>query len=380
MIYFCCFLTVIALTNLYERSSKTVGNKILHNVLGLIIVLIPSLLGGLRDVTVGTDNMVYRRLFLGCFSRSLKDAIVFSQARFGEIEKGFVVFVWLISRLGNNYAIFTFSTSLLTFSLFFLGLKNYQDRFSITLMMMVYLFIFYCPLYNYVRQGIALSIIFYSWKFAQKKQPFKFFIATIIASSMHVSAIAALLIYIIIYYRGKFGTYTNTIVMCIISIFVLSIGPPLIYNILIFLSKQGIRSEIVLLYASKVSNVQHYNFFSEQIFVRSVPQLILFIVFYKKLVSFDDTFKGYYLMCWVQFFLTFIGMSLWEPIARLALYFNYSELMLFPGLVKCTKSRKQKLLFIVGIFLYCVTYWFVFTVLNYDGFTLPVYPYTSWIL
>lgn len=373
MIYLIVFSMTIALTCLYDHAYAK-SKRLYLNILELIIILVPSLLGGFRATTVGSDNLNYAAVFQYASSHGLMD-VVSTNILGAEIEKGFLILTWFLARIGNSFFVFAFGTSFITFTFVFKAIKYFRNRFSMTVMVMLYLFIYYCPLYNYVRQGIALALIFYAYRYVEGKNPCKFLLFVAFATVIHYSAIVSILIYVVFYFKDriKFNKY---VVMVIAAIFVIiAAGPQLIYNLLVQITNLGIRSETLLKYARRFSYISSYTIVPVHM-VRAIPQLLISSCFLKKITSCDDNMRGYYILCWTQFIIMIFGCA-FEPFSRLSLYFNYSEFVLFAALVESQKTKTMKMLIRFGLVAFCITYWVIFTVFNYYGFQYPVYPYLA---
>lgn len=371
MIYIFIFLITIALTFLYDHSfEKSKRYSLL--CLELIIILIPSLLGGLRATTVGTDNLNYATVFEYVSSHKLNEVLT-TNIIGAEIEKGFLVLMWMLSKIGNSFFVFAFGTSLITFTLVFKAIKYFRTRLSMTIMVMLYLFLYYCAMYNYVRQGVALAIVFYAYKYVEEKRLNKFLFMVAMASVIHYSAIVSVLIYVVFYFKEKIR-FNKYVVLVITGLTVfLFLGPQFMYDILVRVADIGIRSETLLKYSRRFSYISKYTIIPVHM-IRAFPQLLLSSIFLRKIVSLDEHMRGYYILCWIQFVIMILGCA-FEPFSRISLYFNYSEFVLLAAIPKSIKRRDYRVMVNLGLAVFCFTYWMIFTVLNYYGFSLPVYPY-----
>lgn len=375
MIYLGMFSVTIALTYLYQYSMVNKQYRLIRYTLAFMIILIPSLLGGFRDIRVGTDNINYNQMFQICYHHDLRDLFSSSRnvARIASIEKGFIVLLWLLSRLGNEFYIFAFGTSLVTFTFIFLGMDYFKDRYSMPIMMAIYFFIYYCDLFNYVRQGIALSIVFFALRYVEGKQPIKYIIAVMIAMSFHTSAILAIAIYIIFYLKDKIH-YSIYLVVVLISLMIFFIvGPQWIGKIVNNLIQGGLLVNRYTRYANLLTTTDSYTVGLNNM-GRSLPQLVAFTITYRKIAKDDPTIKGYYIMSWVQFFVIMLG-SVFPGFIRLALYFNISEIILFGAMIRYFRRTGMKWLAYPALAGYLLTYWILYTVMNYNGFHNPTYPY-----
>lgn len=376
MAYIIVFSLTTFLTYVYEHSGKKRNERYLHRLLAILIVLIPSLLGGLRDISVGTDNVNYNVLFQVCHNRSLIDVI---NSRYlpsfaKELEIGFRILTWLLSRLGDNYFFFAFGTSLLTFGFFFGGATYYKDRYPVSVIVLSYLFIYYCSLYNYVRQGIALAIVFFGLRYVEKDQFIKFCIVVILASTIHISALIAIFVYAIFKLKSaiKFNKYVFIIVLLFVW-FVL-FGQRYVLRVFDNLAQLGIWELHLSKYTERIQLAGSAGIYRINDAAMAFPQLLVTTVFCRELIQSDEAIKGYYIMCWAQAALILLG-SFFGPLLRLSLYFNLSEFVLFAALIKYFSKTRLKVISYILLVCFLLLYWTFFAVMNYYGYARPVYPY-----
>ena len=77
----------------------------------------------------------------------------------------------------------------------YLFLKRYEGQISTGLGFFIYLLLFYNTSLNVVRQGIAIPIILYSFKFIDDRKPVSYLLFVLIAGSFHISSIVVLPFY-----------------------------------------------------------------------------------------------------------------------------------------------------------------------------------------
>lgn len=85
--------------------------------------------------------------------------------------------------------------SVITLSLVFYSLERYTNNIQIAVL--VYLAFFIDTVLGTIRQGVAVAIVLYCYKYMVNGQFIKYFIGVVIASLFHSSAIVALLIFFI---------------------------------------------------------------------------------------------------------------------------------------------------------------------------------------
>ena len=188
MEYFFCFLFSLMLFQLaiYFR------NPARFFLYSLSIVL-PALLAGMRDKTVGTDTETYISAFehieqysqiFQCFSDELP------------YEAGWQILMMFSSFISKEYNFAFFLVSLLCGIATFFGLLKFCScKKYLILGWFVYLIFFYCSSLNGMRQSLALSFIFLAFSCLANKEKLKFFLYFIIAISFHKTAIIAMCIF-----------------------------------------------------------------------------------------------------------------------------------------------------------------------------------------
>ena len=148
------------------------------------------------------------------------------------------------------------------------------------------LFLYFCSVYLYydfgiVRQGIAISIIWYSFKYIKKKKFLKFLVGIIIASLFHITALICLPIYFLgnKEYSGKFY-----VLLLILSFIVMSLFEP----VMILLSKLnlGFISYKLTAYTTYLSS-------SESIIVPVLKRLVVFVICFECLKYFGRSGSRY---------------------------------------------------------------------------------------
>lgn len=160
-----------------------------------LLFLLLSLIVGFRDMIGGYDVYVY-----GAYFDSLDKGItlksIFSENQL--FEKGFSIYNFLLHEFTRNRYIFFLITSLITYTLFALSSSRYALR-----ILPIFLFFFFCKFFfmsfTYVRQGLAMSTIWLSIPFIEKRKFLPFSLLVILATSFHNSAVIFLLAYILSY-------------------------------------------------------------------------------------------------------------------------------------------------------------------------------------
>lgn len=158
-------------------------------VLFLVIVLI-SLVSGLRAYTVGTDSKYYHSIFTNFYSGG---GIYFREQVFMYVAKA------LMQLTGSDRIVFLFY-SFLTNTLIILRFWKWRDKGSFAMMMFYYLTLFFPQSMNIMRQYVAIAIIMWAFDYIFERKYKRFIIVIIIAALFHTSALIALVLIPLHYY------------------------------------------------------------------------------------------------------------------------------------------------------------------------------------
>lgn len=180
-IFFFLFLYLILVGLLVSNEKKIL--KIILLCLG------PVLVQSLRSPTCGTDVWgngygYYQKFTL---IGEIPLSAIFT-TKINSFEQGYVVFNKLISFISDNPQIFLAITSLFIFSL--IGYIYY--RFSVNAYLSIIIFVcfgLYIFSFTGLRQAIAFSITFFSFKFIVERKFKHFLVSVFLAFSIHSSAI-----------------------------------------------------------------------------------------------------------------------------------------------------------------------------------------------
>ncbi len=119
---------------------------------------------------------------------------------FSRIENGYLLLNSLVKLFTDHTSFIFIVVALIINVLILKSIKTYTP-YALTAIL-IYFVGFYLNLnFGLLRQGIAIGIFFYSLKYINSKEPFKYFILNIIACSFHISAIIVLPFYFILKIR-----------------------------------------------------------------------------------------------------------------------------------------------------------------------------------
>lgn len=191
--YIITFLTSLGFLHVSEKHK----NKYVRNFCVVIALLIPSILAGLRDYSVGNDVLLYGN---GWFERATTYNSLFeylSKANEYSVGVGYGLVNYVISRLTNNPHVFYFIYELLQVVILYLIVYRYKEKISITFAFAVYYFSYYNLSLSMLRQIMAMLLVLHSYKYIEERNLVKYVINIFFAAMFHSSAIIGLVLYLI---------------------------------------------------------------------------------------------------------------------------------------------------------------------------------------
>ncbi|MBQ3470523.1 EpsG family protein [Candidatus Saccharibacteria bacterium] len=300
--YVFSFLISAILYNFYCKHNR--------KIFLFVAALIPILIGGLR-FNVGTDYSSYYNYYMhGSF-----------------VDPGFYL-ISSIARMFDNCQVMFFIYNALTLLFVFLGIGNMKKECR-PIAYLCFLFLFFTTSFNAMRQMLAVSIVFFSYKYAMNKKILSFVILTLIASLFHITAIFGLIIYPLLRIKRRaIKVAASVAVLCV------AIGC------------QGVIGGISELSAFEhFSMYQNYNGsgFSNASFFFELLVLAYLASFYRQIAKKDESFAGYFFVYFVGVILLLTGF--YSPfVKRIALYFTISSITLLPVIPFSCKNGKDKML------------------------------------
>ena len=246
--------------------------------------------------------------------------------------------ILLSQYLGFTQLFFIITSFIIIFS-FYSTFKKYSSEVIISTLLFISLPIFFFSSFSIIRQYTAIGIIFYSFRFIQARQSFRFIIFLVIASCFHKSAIVAFPLYFLYLWKPKFYFF------------------PIIYIFGFFSSD--------LLYWSVAKLVPQYlKFLEKSIGVGGDKVLLLFQVIGFMLLFFTHRLQKRNVENNFYFLSFFIGLFIWSSLSKYghagfrgSLYYIVFFLLLIPNIVA---EFKQKVLIRELTYVICF-YFFVLT-------------------
>lgn len=189
-------LSIFIIACVYLYYAETYG--MVKSIRWLAIFLgMLSIFVGLGDMIGGYDRYIYGEIFDDTYNNrqlgwSLRE-IINSPGSFD--EKGYMMFNYLISFLTANRYIFILLSTIFMYVMYFYAIKKYAIHYPMACV--VFLGFFYYFTMTYLRQVLAVGIIWLSVDYIIKRDVVKFVLLVLLASTFHTSALIFMPMYFI---------------------------------------------------------------------------------------------------------------------------------------------------------------------------------------
>lgn len=259
-------------------------------------------------------------------------------------ENGFILLNYCIHSLFNNYTILLFVLAAIQY--FYLSKAiGYLSIYPV-MSLLCYLSVTKGGIF-FVRQYIALAILMYSIKYVIEKKIYKFIFAVIIACMIHRTALLFLPVYFFFYRNIKIRYYIIVLLIII---------PVAVYLSRVFDSiSTGIVNSII---ENKINNYINKSASGETygielskstILIRGVVKrgfiILLYFLFMRKELATNGTARGLFNIYFFGTCLYILLTPLSEQLSRVCLYFDITDIFLFPLLIYKQNIKWNKLLF-----------------------------------
>jgi hypothetical protein len=304
-------------------------------------LLIPILISGFR-YGVGTDYFNYVNIFNSHIEMDLKTYTDIN----GIAETGYFILEKVSYSLMGDARLVFLSTAFLTITFFYLGMKRYRLRYP-GLIFLLYLLTIFPMTMNAVRQGVAVSIMFYAFTFILNKKPFRYLLITLFASLFHISA----LLLIPFYFVGRFLDVKKSILLkdhfIAKSRYFIRIGVASILMLLVVASTFALVLNIpgfekYALYLDLDEYGANYIFYVRLLMLLVLMLLAKYVIFKGDYRQNAFLFAG----AVIEVILLILGFT--SPfIKRQALYFSPFLIMLLPNIIDIfsTKIRSRAVMY-----------------------------------
>lgn len=330
-----------------------------------VALLIPCVLAGLRDPSIGTDVQVYLQQLFDLANRDIS----FSDYQMSswwngwkycypsDYELGFSFLVWSVTAITHSFPVLMFAIQAVTIIPVYLGLLRLNQEAPLWLGMAVYYFMYFNSTLNVMRQWIAMGILIFALGYLFKDKKIKYIFCVVAAMAFHTTALfgfAILALYV--YLINCKGSIKRPLIVAIIAAGSLLFVPT--FSSLIPLIGLGDYT----VYLGRIYLLPN------QLLLRA-PALVLLIYYWRKGGNPGLACFFFGMLC---FEMAFSQLASAEPqSARIAYYFAIISIYYVPIIASAAKSQSTKLFIVSCVSMYCLIFWIYTYVISGASETVP---------
>lgn len=359
-IYWASFVSSLILSKKYEKKIKRLDIKKIkkNSNFWLILCIAPVVFVSTIRYGVGTDYFSYIESY-NYVAQNFSISLVFNYYQ----EPLNVILYYLSYILFHSELAMFFIYSFITMVFIVCGIKNFRNDISIPFALFIFYMTQYHVSYNGIRQMVAVSIIFFSYKYVIDRKFTKYLLYVILAALFHKSAIFMILLYFLCPTTDEMLLKTRNNIFYIGILLTPIIVPAIAKLVPLITSKLGI-------YQKYVSQKGQENF---KFLLYVIPPLILIILYRSKILKENYRYEFFIKLMFLQIPLQYMGYYI-AYFDRFSLYVSGAQIILFPFLINSLEIKDDKnILYLSLIFWYLFYYIIMFIILKSN----EVYPYTS---
>lgn len=330
----------------------------------LLGLLIPSILAGVRDYSIGTDIEVYGNIW---FERAHR-VNLYEYLRWAVTSSIGLVYALLNYFVGiftSDPHVFYFVLMLTELALVYWAVTRFRNTISVPVAMLCYYFLFYNITLNILRQSLALAIMTVAISCLARNKDKQFLIIWLIASLAHSSALLMIVLFPLkVYSLQKEKRFHTLVLFCITAVAMMMYS-----KILELLIHIGVLSERYVIYMGGIAA-------GGRMTRTALFSLISILIIMGYPVLQRDNKNAIFLVntAMMASALTLILFFGNNQIIRIAYYFDISLILILPFLDRVIKfelfGKKVKILHIFVVML-LASYWFITVIVQKSGETYP---------
>lgn len=224
-IYLFLFVFCIIISRIGDRSF----NHRTKVICITIIVFALSIIGGARDMGIGTDTEIYTEEFIKKSQRITSFSDLFSDGLDG--DKGYLILTWLACLFDDKPQMTFFASQLFTIGFIFYAaykINLEKEANALSYFVFIFTFVFYNMTYNYMRQFCALAILTLGLFFIVKQKWSHYMFTQIIAYFFHTSSLMFILVAAFYFVANLKEGKIKTLLICSFA------SIPLLFSILYY--------------------------------------------------------------------------------------------------------------------------------------------------
>ena len=213
---FLYFLILIVAFVYYVLAHKT--NKSNSPLLLGVFFLYCALFIGLGDMIGGYDRYIYGEMF-DTIADATDSGRDYSRLLFLVNGREYGYFLWeiLVSQVTANRYIFILLSSLLMYFLYYKAFRKYINDYPLAAIVFLGLFFYFSI--TYMRQALAVGIVWQGIKYIYERKAIKFFLIVALAYSFHNSALVFAVAYFIPIKKYSKKTILYFLMLCLLRIY-----------------------------------------------------------------------------------------------------------------------------------------------------------------
>lgn len=192
-------------------------NKIVFSICYAFAILIPAILGGYRDLSVGIDVLVYGESMFDYAKScsSISELIDDASTR----EYGYFLLNYVCAKFSPDLHFFFFISELIKYGLISIVALHFRGRLNSTIFVFSYIVLFYFSGLCLMRQGLAMSICFFALIFLEKNK-IVYLLLILVAWMFHSSAfIMVMFIFLDFLKKRSLSLYLNVAILLVLYVF-----------------------------------------------------------------------------------------------------------------------------------------------------------------
>lgn len=356
------YLFVFFIASFMVYFASKCNDRCKRSIIYAVSIIIPSILAGGRDVTVGIDVLNYvepiwnSTLYYDSFSSFMKDNMI-------TIEPLYLVFNYVVSRFTYDIHIFFFCHMLFILFIILLIINKLRNEIPSWAIMLYFLLYLYNDSLSMVRQSFAIVIGLLGFSFLLEKKLLYFYISVVLAYLAHSSGLCLILLHPLIYFLNKYPNKKNILYL------IISVGSFIVvsfYNII-----------IQKMIGIGIMSIKYTNYIGQEGFTTHKIDLIfiigiIFICFWTVKKIHRNIYFTYSIMLLIlSFCITMMG-GVVEVANRVAYYFILPAFITIHFVLKNNKVWQRKMILSM-VFLFLCRYVY----LAYTNSIVDTIPYRS---
>lgn len=359
-----CFMAYLANVLLLSKNKKNVryGKLIM-----ICIIVMFSMVAGLRDYTIGTDISFYvRPIFNYSINNTLTDLFVMESTN---LEPLYLILNYVSANVFNNMGAVLFCLQFIVILFVVMRICDYTYTKKMWIGILAYNCLYFPISLNLMRQSIAMAILFWGsrYLFGEKCNIKKYLICMLFSVGFHVTGIIGLVfLFCSLYYSKHITTgrdkslFIKSLLLVagtIVAIMFFDKAVEIIAGLAPFMNKFNRYSE------------QAYSGFQINPFLIRIPLILLTFLSWKEYKKGNN--ENYLLFIFVVFDLLLAQLRAYSAgLYRLSIYFAYFKMIQLPCMIY--SNRRYKIITTYTVCFILIITWYYQIVLQGNE---EVYPY-----